>query len=78
MADARRPLGGVGGPGLDEAAVPGLEPLGRQGTVEGQQREAGRLAPRVPRHEGEALHQGQRVVGRVEVRAARSPSRSAP
>ncbi len=62
-----RTFGGVGRPGLDEAAVPLAETVGIDAVVERVEVEPRRLIARVARHEDEPVGERERAVGRVQV-----------
>ena len=64
----QRPLGRIPRAGLDEAPVPDAEPVRRGPVPQREQREPRWAAPGVAGHEGEAGHQRQGAVCRVEVR----------
>ena len=61
-------FGGVGGPAVYEAPVPGRQPPRREaGRAQRRQREARRAPPGVPGHEGQAVNEGQGAVAGVEL-----------
>ena len=64
----KRALGGIAGSGVDEAPVPGGQPVDGKGRIQRGEREAGGSADGVAGQERQPVHERQRAVGGIDAR----------